>query len=149
MRKLPVFLLALFVGLTSIGCDSTSSEDDLSDSEIFVGTWALVGLSDDEGDKLTLFSQVANSFTAILNADDSFSVLIDYEAQDDLQLSGTYLITEGAKLIVLSSGGLGAPFTYDIESENRIELSAQAAIVNALFQTEAYVGTVRIVIQRT
>lgn len=147
MRKLSVLLLGVLVALTSIGCDS--NEDDLSDAEIFIGTWTLVGLSDDEGDKLALFGQVANGFTATLNSDNTFHVLVDYIAEDDLEIDGTYTVTEGVRTLVLSTAGLNPPFDYEIENENRIVLSANAAIVNALFQTTAYVGTVDIVIQRT
>ncbi len=148
MRKSSVFLLVLLFALTSIGCDSTE-DDDPSDAEIFVGTWTLVGLSDDEGDKLALFGQVANGFTATLRGDNTFHVLVDYIQQDDLEIAGTYTVNEDATTLVLSIGTQNPAFDYQIENENRIVLFAPAVIVNTLFQTSAYVGQVRITIQRT
>lgn len=146
MRKVSVVFVAALFALTSMGCDS--NEDELSDAEIFVGTWTLVGLSDDEGDKLAVFQQVANGFTATLNSDNTFHVLVDYANQDDLELQGTYTVTEATRTLVLSTAGLNPPFDYEIENENRIILSANAAIVNALFETNVYEGMVDIVIQR-
>lgn len=151
MRKLPVFLLALLVALTAVGCDS--DEDDTSDAELFVGTWTLVSLSDAQGDKTAAFGQIANGLTADLNSDNSFLISVDYKEDsgiEDLTIPGTYEVEAGSKTFVITPPtGQNVPFSYDIENESRIALSAAADFVNALFNTTTYQGTVQIVIQKT
>ena len=145
MRKLPVFVLALLLGLVSIGCDS---EDEDSDAEVFLGTWALVGLTDGGGDKTALFGQIATSLTADFEADKTFDVLVDYTQQPDFSLAGTYQIDEGQKKIVLQTAGRSASFDYNFESDTRMTLSAHSDIVNGMFETEIYTGTVTITIAK-
>jgi len=153
MRKLPVFLLALFVALTSIGCDS--SEDDPTDAEIFIGTWTVVEVRDSEGDKTSVFDEGVNNFSATLNSDNTYSLIVDFldPERTDIPLTGTYTIEPGDVLILranLGAGELLLPFQYDIESENRIDLSISESFVEAIFGTEegTYVGDVTFRIAR-
>lgn len=154
MRKLPVFLLALFVSLTSIGCDS-NEDDDPTDAEIFIGTWTVVEVHDSEGDKTSLFEEGINNFSATLNSDNNFSLIVDFldPERTDIPLTGTYSIEPGDVLILranLGAGELPLPFQYDIESENRIDLSISETFVEAIFGTEpeTYVGDVTFTIER-
>ena len=150
MRKLPVFVVALLLGLASIGCDS--NEDDLTDAEILLGTWTLVQLTDDEGDKTAAFAQLANSFEATLNNDDTYEINVDYKAEtgrDPLVILGTYEVKEGDKTLEISTPlGQDIPFLYDIEEEDRVQLAANAQFINALFNATSYVGTVEITIEK-
>jgi hypothetical protein len=153
MRKLPVFLLALFVALTSIGCDS--NEDDPTDAEIFIGTWTVVEVRDSEGDKTSVFDEGVNNFSATLNSDNTYSLIVDFldPERTDIPLTGTYTIEPGDVLILranLGAGELLLPFQYDIESENRINLSISESFVEAIFGTEegTYVGDVTFRIAR-
>lgn len=150
MRKHSAFCLALLLAVVSVGCDS--ADDDPSHAEIFIGTWTLVGLEDDGGDKLSQFGQIANSFEATLEPDNDFVIDVDYKEElgfEDLTIPGTYSVNEDDRNLVLTVSGVGAPaFAYEIENDDRIELSANAAIVNTLFGSEAYEGTVFITIAR-
>ena len=150
MRKVPVFVLALLFGLTAIGCDS--AEDDPSDAEIFVGTWNLVSLIDDEADKTAVFAQIANSFRTTLGSDNNFTVVVDYKDElgiEDLTIPGTYSVLEDDKRFILAPPvGPNVPFLYEILSDTRIRLSTDAAFVNGLFDTDSYDGTVVITIEK-
>ena len=147
MRRLPVFILALLVGLSTIGCDS--NEDDPSDAELFVGIWGLVSISDGGGDKTPLLQAAANSLVAQLNSNNTFSVIIDYKEQADLNLGGAYTVDEGAKQLILTVGPQSPAFSYSFTNDNQVTLSAPSQIVNGLFATTIYSGTVNITIRRT
>ena len=148
MRRLPVYILALFVGLSTIGCDS--NEDDKTDTELFVGSWNVVNVKDQEGDKTALFQAGINSFTAQLNADRTYSMAVDFKDRQDIPLQGTYSIDEGSRSLVLVAGPQQLAFTYVIRSDDRIDLSIQDVFVEALFGTapETYVGSVTFSIAR-
>jgi len=154
MRKLSVFLLAVFVALTSIGCDS--NEDDASDAEIFIGTWTVVEVHDEEGDKTSIFDEGINNFSATLNADNEYSLIVDFvdPEREDIPLNGTYTIEADSDDLLLNanlgSGSLPLHFRYEIESENEIELSISETLVQLIFGTEegTYVGDVTFTIQR-
>ncbi|MEX1055598.1 MAG: hypothetical protein WED81_06180 [Rhodothermales bacterium] len=146
MRRLPVFVLAFVLGFSSLGCDS--SEDDPSDAELFVGTWALVSIRDGGGDKTPLLLAAANSMVAVLNSNNTFEVDIDYKEQPDLHLEGTHVVNEGAKQLVLTVGPQNPPFTYSFASDTRTTISANSQIVNGLFATTLYTGNVVMTIQK-
>lgn len=146
MRRLPVFVLALVLGISTLGCDS--SEDDPSDAELFVGTWALVSIADGGGDKTPVLLAAANSMMAQLNSDNTFEIDVDYKQQTDLHLEGTYTVNEGAKQLILTVGPQNPPFGYSFASDNRVTLSAGSDIVNGLFGTTLYTGTVIMTIEK-
>lgn len=151
MRKLSAIILGLFVALSFVGCDS--NEDDLTDAEIFVGSWTLVSISDAEGDQTQGFAGLAESLDITFAADGEFTLLLDYRedsGRPDVPLQGTYELNEGANSLVLNiADGPSPPFSYDIENEDEISLSSQAEIVNTLFNpTTPYEGEVRVVMRR-
>lgn len=150
MRKLPVSFLALLVGLISIGCDS--AEDDRSDAEIFIGTWSVVEVSDDEGDKTDVFEEGIQEFSATIEADGTYSLLVDFvdPQRPDVPLQGTYELREGDSQIILSAGPIDLNFGYDIESDDRIDLSINEVFVQQVFgaQPETYDGTVTFTVAR-
>ena len=154
MRKLPVFLLALFVALTSIGCDS--NDDDLTDAEIFIGTWTVVEVRDSEGDKTSEFDEGVNNFSATLNTDNTYSLIVDFldPERTDIPLTGTYTFEPGSDDLILNvnfgGGEIPLHFRYEIESENQIELSISETFVELIFGTEegTYVGDVTFSIER-
>jgi hypothetical protein len=150
MRRLPVFVLALLFGLTALGCDS-NEDDDLTEAEILVGEWTVTAVSDNEGDKTSVFTQGVESFSANLTAAGTYNVLVVFtDERPDVPLAGTYTLNEGANSLVLIAGPLQLPFTYDIVSEDEIDLTTQDAFVEALFGTapETYVGNVTFTIER-
>lgn len=153
MRKLPVFVFALVLAVAAMGCDS---EDDLTDAEILVGSWTVVEVADDEGDKTDVFQQGVEEFSASLRADGTYELTIDYvdPQRPTVPLQGTYDLDEGANSLELfaslPTGDVNLPFTYDIESENEVDLSISENFVQAVFgvDPETYDGTVVFTIQR-
>ena len=153
MRRLPVFILALFVGLSVVGCDS--NEDDPSDAELLVGTWAMVNITDATGDKTAGFAELTDGVTASFTTQNAFTILVNYKEsvpRPDQTVPGTYTLDAGAKALVLATagGGPSLAFTYSFVNDNQLRLSADAAFINALFQpVTPYQGQVTITIQRT
>jgi len=157
MRRLPVFVLALLIGVTAVGCDS-NDDDDPSDAEIFVGTWTLVSISDQTGDRTGGFAPfLAAPITANFASNNTFAVTINYNAQaeqaglTDRVIPGSFVIEAGAKSLQLSPTGFGAtvPFDYTITNDNQITLTADAAFMNVLFTPQtAFQGRVTLSIQR-
>lgn len=154
MRKLPVFLLALLVALTSTGCDS--NEDDPTDAEIFIGTWTVVEVRDSEGDKTALFDEGVNNFSATLNSDNTYLLTVVFQDPErtDVELTGTYTIEPRSDALFLNvnlgGGDIPLHIRYEIESENRIELSIAETFVELIFGAEegTYVGDVTFTIER-
>jgi hypothetical protein len=158
MRRLPVFVLALLIGVTAVGCDS-NDDDDPSDAEIFVGTWTLVSISDQTGDRTDGIGQfLAAPITANFASNNTFTITINYNAQaegaglTDSTIPGSFVLKVGAKSLQLSPTGFGAtvPFDYTITNENQITLTADAAFMNALFTPQtAFQGRVTLRILRS
>lgn len=152
MRKLPVFVLALLLGLAAVGCDS--NEDDESDADRIMGTWNLVSIADDVEDQTAGFAGLANGLKVTFNGDGTFILNLDYKddsGRDDVQLPGTYSINESSQELTLSVPILQSEllFDYDFDSDDQISLSAAAPFINAVFNpTTDYVGTVDIVVRR-
>ena len=150
MRKLPVFVVALLFGLVSIGCDS--NEDDLTDAEIFIGSWTVVEVNDEEGDKTDVFQEGVQDFNATINADGTYSLVVDFvdPQRPDVPLQGTYVVDEGGKTIRLNAGPQVLSFEYDIESEDRIDLSVNEVIVVGAFgaHPDTYDGRVTFTLDR-
>lgn len=149
MRKLPVFVFALLLAIAATGCDS---EEDLTESEILVGSWTVVEVSDDEGDKTQVFEQGIDDFSATLRADGTYSLSVDYvdPQRPSTNLQGTYTVDEGGNDLILVAGPNQLSFDYDIESENRIHLSIPEPIVQGVFQTDpdTYAGTITFTVER-
>ena len=152
MRKLRLSVLALLLAVVAVGCDSTDNDE--SDAELFVGTWALTSISDATGNQTAGFANLANSLTVDLNADNSFSLLVDYKedsGRPDLPLAGTYTVDEGGRTLTLTIPATqqSLPFGYDFRTEDEVVLEAGAALINPLFNpTTPYEGTVEVVIEK-
>jgi hypothetical protein len=137
------------------GCDG-DEDDEETDSEIMIGTWSLSTISDDEGDKTDVFFAEANSVVVVLNNDDSFTIAMDFNAAaeaagaTDVNLAGTYSVNESAKTLTLTIAGIGASLQgqYTVVNNDRIRISAPAALTNALFGGTPNVGTVVITLDR-
>lgn len=135
---LPAF--ALLFGVTA--CDSDDSDEDLSDSEVFVGNWAVSSVSDTNGAAdLGDF----NSIVARFNASGGGSITVDaVDDASDATVDFTYSVNETAKTIVLniSVPGVGTiPLTmgYSISSDEdtvTFTINQQnAVLINSLFGT--------------
>ncbi len=150
MRNVRVFMLALLVAVAAVGCDTTE-EDELTDAEIFVGSWTVVEVSDDDGDKTSVFAQGVSDFSAIINAD-TYSLLVSFVDPDrqPVALSGDYTVNEGGNNLILEAGPQQLSFSYDIQSENRIRLTLPEAVVRDIFGTQegTYVGNVTFTVDR-
>ena len=141
MRKLS-FLFLVF-GLLLVGCDSDSGSDDASDAELFVGSWALGGISDSEGDRTAAFVQGFNSVAIGFTSGEQFTLAVDAVIDEaDANYSGTYTISEATSTVSVSLNVGGQPFplsfTYEIEDDSHITLQASsttAVLLASLFST--------------
>lgn len=151
MRRLFVPFVALVLLVAAAGCDSTENED-LTDAEILIGSWTVVEVRDEEGDKTDVFEQGVQAFSATLTAGGEYTLVVDFVDPDrqDVPLAGTYTVDEGPNSLTLDVGPQVIPFTYDIESEDRIELSVSDQFIEPIFgtQPETYVGTIVFTIER-
>jgi hypothetical protein len=154
MRKLSTGLVAVVLAFAAAACDS--NEEDLSDLEILVGSWTVVEVSDTEGDKTAIFEEGVQNFTATLNVDGSYSMLLDFvePARPDIPLQGDYILHEGPNELELHATLLGnpvvLPFEYRIETEDRVDLLISDELVEPVFgtQPDTYVGTITFTIAR-
>lgn len=150
MRNVRVLILALLVAFVAVGCDS--SDDDQTDAEIFVGSWTVVAVSDDEGDKTAVFAEGVSDFSATLNGDGTYSLVVTFvdPQRPPVPLAGDYTVNDGSKILTLMAGPQELPFSYDIQSETRIALSLPEAVVRGVFGTQegTYVGIVTFTVQR-
>ena len=154
VRKLFFSILTVALLFVATGCDS--NDDDDSDADVFVGTWTVQSIADDEGDKTAIFGAGVESFVATLNADGSYTIVVDYNATAeaagavDRNLAGSYTVVEAANTVTLSVTSLGAslPLTYDIQNNNTIALTGNADLINLAFGTMTYTGDVVLTITR-
>lgn len=139
MRKLSSLLLIALLAITSVGCDSN---DDESDADKFVGTWALTGVSDDAGDASEAFGAMFSSVTLTNNANGSFVLNVVPRAGEPLAIPGTYTVSESNSRFTLSAS-LGTTtaslvFTYDFNGDDSVDLTtvgSTAVLLNTLFGT--------------
>lgn len=154
MRKLSTFFSVLLLAFVVSACDTT--EDELDDSEVFIGSWTVVEVRDEEGDKTAVFNEDIDSFSTEIEANGDFSLTVDYADQrPTIPLTGTYTIDEDLNALTLNGeiGGSAVPplvFDYEIVSENEIELSIDDDWIEAVFGTEpaTYVGEVTFTVER-
>lgn len=155
VRKLFFSILTVALLFVATGCDS--NDDDDSDADVFVGTWTVQSISDDEGDKTAIFNAGVESFLATLDEDGSYSIVVDYNAAAEAQgsvdrsLAGDYTVSESANRVTLTVPALGASLQlgYDIQNNNTIALSGQSGLINQIFGTTTYMGDVVLTITRT
>lgn len=153
---LPAF--ALLFGVTA--CDSDDNDEDLSDSEVFVGNWAVASVSDTNGaaDLSTDF----NSIVARFNASGDGSITVDAtDDANDAAVDFTYSVNETANTITLviplivdgqQVGTIPLSMGYSISSDEdtvTFTINQQnAVLINSLFGT-ALEGAVTMTVIRT
>lgn len=141
-----LILVALFA-LTWTGCDSADSDDDgeVTDAEVFVGTWTVTRLVFDERDVSTLVLTQFSEMEARFDADGDFEGLVI--AADDGELreaEADYAVSEDASAegegtITFSGQDFdeAATLDYTIENNSRIALAADdAAFIFAFARLE-------------
>lgn len=147
MKALSKVLMLALISIFAVGCDSEAT-----DAERFVGTWTLQSIGDARGDITTVFKQSVSNFQVTLNADKSDKLLVTYTAAakaagaKDIDNAGTYEVIETSKTLQLKNLGNTLPLTYAFTAGNEKEVTftAQAALVNAVFGSNQYQGTVTI-----
>ena len=129
--------LLLLVALVT-GCDSAGL---VLDSQFYVGSWRLVSVSDDSGDRSDEVFAAVDDLDARFAANSSFSLDVDFNVvvnaagQDDIALDGTYQATDDA-LILVFDGGIAATFLVDAESQGRVDLTVPGALISQIFGTQ-------------
>jgi len=138
MRYLKILSVVAFAAFVNVACDSSGDGDALTDLEMFEGSWAVAGASDDTGDVSVTFAMNFNSITALFRADGTVDVTVDaIDDAGDLALSGTYSVNELTKTLTVSITGFSVPLvlSYEFMGANEFDASAAAAIINVAFGT--------------
>ena len=135
--RLPLLLLAL---VAASGCDST--EEIVLNADFYVGTWTLVSVADDSGDRTAEVTGFLDDLAVDFESDRSFALVADFSelvnaaGQADVALDGTYQATAAARTLSLIVDADGMPFAptfqVDAESEDAVTLTAPAVIVQQL-----------------
>lgn len=153
MRKLSSLLLIALLALVGIGCDS--DDDEGSDAELFVGTWALTGVSDDDGDAMEAFATNFESIVLANDADGSFTLTVNPVVGDNIVLPGTYTVSESNSRLTLTVttplGPANLNFTYAFNGDDEVELTSDtttALLLNTLFEGVDLVGQAVITVSR-
>lgn len=127
-----MLLLAI---LLVAGCDS--NEEDLSDAELFVGTWTVVRAQDAQGDKTALLNQVG-TISVELEADGNFALTFDPVQGDATVLSNTYTVDEGEDEIILNAvnplgeGTIPLHLAYEFDGEDEVMLTIEETTVDII-----------------
>jgi hypothetical protein len=139
MRKISNLLLIALLAIVGVGCDSNS---DPKDADRLVGTWALTGASDSQGDQIAAFAAAFSSVTLTNLSDGNFTINVVPVEGAAQAISGTYTVVEATKTLTLraSVGGQTVPliFTYTIASDTQVSLKSDtttAVLLNNLFGT--------------
>ncbi len=152
MRVLLVLSFVL-VGLL-VGCDSAGI---VLNSEFYIGSWTLVSVADEGGDRTDEVLAAIDDFAVRFESDGSFVLDVDFDVavnaagQDDIRLPGDYQAT-AATLVLLLDGGLAASFLAEAESQNRVLLTVPAALLSQILGSQLGIdfdGDVTLGIQRT
>ncbi len=153
---LPGLVIALFIG---VGCDS--SNDEQSDADRLVGTWAVVDLRNDadpnvagsgESVGAALFGTGSTqtgvrSFTITFSDRGTYDLLIDYrdESVEDVPITGQQFtlneVTKSLRLFVPlslvqpgSPGSAPFPFDYAMTSDRNLSVFFSGVFLNQLFR---------------
>lgn len=140
MRKLTSILLLALIAIVGIGCDSNS--DETTDTDRFIGSWALTGASDSTGDQSVAFGTAFSSVVLTNVSDGTFAIAVTPRQGAATTISGTFTIVEASKTITLRAavGGQTIPlnFTYSFTSDTVVSLKSDtttAVLLNSLFGT--------------
>lgn len=132
-RRLAASLLIL---LAAAGCDSGDSLT--LDADYYVGTWDLVRLADQSGDRTAEVLAFVDEFSVAFRSDGTFTLAADFKpavnaaGQADVSFSGTYQAT--ATQLVLRPTGLPlAPsLAAEAQSQSRVDLTGSNVVVSQL-----------------
>ena len=139
-RVLPLAVIAL-LALTWAGCDSTDNEDEeeITDADVFVGTWAVDRVdADDENITVLVGTQIDLDETSVtFDEGGTFSGLAVSagDESDRRQISGRYSVDESDGTITFTGDAFEEPATlnYAIESDDEIELTSNDSAFFAAF----------------
>jgi hypothetical protein len=144
MRKLFPFLM-IFGLIVFTACDSDSNGDDsMSDTEMFVGTWAVSGLTDASGDRSAGLVESYNSVLITLGADASVTMAVDAKVPEaSLTATGTHVVDETGMTMTATLEVLGQPtpltFAYMFHDDDMLHLTpvpSTTILLGVLFQTQ-------------
>ena len=139
MRRL-LLALPLLVVVSVAGCDSNDEDDDqiVLDADYYVGTWSLVSVTEDDTDRTDELLSLLDGLDVTFEADRGFTLDADFNdvvnglGQDDVELEGTYQAQAASRTLVLLVDGLAPSFSAEAEGQNRVDLTAPAALVTQL-----------------
>jgi hypothetical protein len=126
-------------------CDSDSNGDDsMSDTEMFVGTWAVSGLTDASGDRSAGLVESYNSVLITLGADASVTMAVDAKVPEaSLTATGTHVVDETGMTMTATLEVLGQPtpltFAYMFHDDDMLHLTpvpSTTILLGVLFQTQ-------------
>jgi hypothetical protein len=126
-------------------CDSGSNGDDsMSDTEMFVGTWAVSGLTDASGDRSAGLVESYNSVLITLGADASVRMAVDAKVPEaSLTATGTHVVDETGMTMTATLEVLGQPtpltFAYMFHDDDMLHLTpvpSTTILLGVLFQTQ-------------
>ncbi|MDA0684776.1 MAG: hypothetical protein O2797_03260 [Bacteroidetes bacterium] len=144
MRKLSLYMMIFGLITFTAACDSNDDSNDASsDADMFVGTWAVVGLADASGDRSAGLAEDYNSVVIAIAADKSVSLSVDgKDPIPDQAYSGTSSVNESTKTLTATLTVQGQPtplsFTYTFMNDTTAALTASgttALLLGVLFQT--------------
>ena len=140
-------VLSLVIVMAYAGCDSNDDEED----NVFVGSWELTTISTTEqGDLTPIFFMAVESLTADFQ-EETYVLDLDYREEannSDVSFTGPYTFTDTQIRLTVTALNVTLPLNYNVVTNDRIELSGPAPIINSIFQTDLYQGTVTITIER-
>ena len=126
---LPLFLAALLVA----GCDSS---DDQLDADFYLGTWTLVSVSDEGGDRTAEVLALLDDFGASFRSDGSFRLDVDLNdqvnaaGQADAEIEGNYQATEDALVLLVET--LALSFDAEADGSDRVDLTAPGLVISQI-----------------
>lgn len=115
------------------------------DAAFFVGSWGLVGVTDESGDRTNAVNMVVDEMLVTFTADGAFTLVVDYTpaaGQPQQTIIGTYTVTPTGQLI-LTTPEAALAFNATAEGANGVALTAPAVLVEAVIAgTGADIGLV-------
>lgn len=158
LRKLLYSTLAVLVLVSFVGCDS-DDDDETTDADLFIGTWAATGVVDAEGNQTASFAQDVNSFTVTFVNNTEYDLNVDF-ADDRTDISvdnSTYSVSEANSTLSLTIPSPPAPQAINLplgytfsDNNDTVTLRVEGGllqIVNTLFGAD-YTGFVEITLER-
>ena len=160
LRKLCFAFLTLAVLVVAPGCDGDNG-DGTSDSQLFVGTHAAVGVSDGTGDQTAAFAGAVSRFVVTFSNNGTYGIDVAFtDARPPIAFSGaTYSVDEANNTVTIvipaaATGTTDIPLTFSYTFSNNNNTVAlvnnsqtNVVFINVLFGT-TYTPPVTITLQR-